>query len=255
MTQTTLFTKLTVAPNVTRALHLVSIDERREPFTPTLTNHDSSRIDEVWFAGGHADVGGGHAERRLADVTLRFMIDHATEHGLRLAEDALDEVPANALFLGRLHSNQESLLATSPRCVGVKRAGRWARTLKPQIHSSVLRRMDCLGDRYQPENVLAYSEASRPPFRGKPTTLPWKRPRPPWGERGRAALRPFTPEPMERRRRWSTCVGMGGRLRRNTHPGRSSSFRDLSLQHNGAPEGRQHLARGASPGWAIRKIP
>jgi len=154
-----LFTDLTVAPNVAHALHLVSIDERREPFTPTLTNHDPSRIEEVWFAGGHSDVGGGHAERRLADVPLRFMIDRATKHGLRFTEDSLDELPRNPLGLGRLHPHQESVLATSPRRLGVRRDGRWSRSLKPRIHSSVFRRMDCLGDRYQPENVLALGDA------------------------------------------------------------------------------------------------
>jgi len=150
-----LFADLTIAPNVARALHLVSIDERREPFTPTLANHDPSRIEEVWFAGGHSDVGGGHAERRLADVTLRFMIGQAERYGLRFTEDSLDEVPANPLGLGRLHPHQESPLATSPRRLGVKRGGRWSRSLTPRIHSSVFRRMDCLGDRYRPENVLA----------------------------------------------------------------------------------------------------
>ncbi len=83
------------------------------------------------------------------------MIDHAVSHGLRFAEDALDEVPANPLALGRLHCSQESPLPTAARRVGVKQSGRFTRALKPRIHSSVLRRMDCLGDRYRPENVLA----------------------------------------------------------------------------------------------------
>lgn len=41
---------------VKRAVHLVSIDDRREPFRPTLFNQDP-RVTEVWCPGNHSDVG------------------------------------------------------------------------------------------------------------------------------------------------------------------------------------------------------
>ncbi|KAI5856305.1 hypothetical protein BZA05DRAFT_441984 [Tricharina praecox] len=40
--------------------HAVSIDERRIKFRPALFNPDDSKdLKEVWFSGGHGDVGGG----------------------------------------------------------------------------------------------------------------------------------------------------------------------------------------------------
>ena len=44
--------------NVARAVHLVSIDDYRGPFTPTLFN-DDPRVTEVWCPGVHSDIGGG----------------------------------------------------------------------------------------------------------------------------------------------------------------------------------------------------
>jgi hypothetical protein len=72
------FRDLTVAPNVKRAVHCVAIDETRNAFLPTLMNTDP-RVEEVWFPGVHADVGGGYVNDGLARVTLRFMVKRLDE--------------------------------------------------------------------------------------------------------------------------------------------------------------------------------
>ncbi len=69
-----LFHDLTLAPNVKRAVHLVAIDESREPFIPTLTNA-SDRIDEVWMPGVHSDVGGGFHDGLLGNIALDYLIN------------------------------------------------------------------------------------------------------------------------------------------------------------------------------------
>ena len=53
-----LFENGTLGEHVEKALHLVAIDEKRIMFQPTLFNKDE-RVEEVWFAGDHADIGGG----------------------------------------------------------------------------------------------------------------------------------------------------------------------------------------------------
>lgn len=68
-----LFRNLTVAGNVQRTVHLVALDESREPFIPTLTNY-SDKAEEVWFAGVHADIGGGYHESMLGNITLDYML-------------------------------------------------------------------------------------------------------------------------------------------------------------------------------------
>lgn len=68
-----LFRDLTIAPNVKQAVHLVAIDESREPFIPTLANFREN-VDEVWFPGNHGDVGGAYHECNLGNVALHYMI-------------------------------------------------------------------------------------------------------------------------------------------------------------------------------------
>lgn len=66
-------------------LHALSIDEVRGPFRPTLwtlpegkTLPPHQHVEQVWFAGSHADVGGGYRECGLSDVGLRWMAERAT---------------------------------------------------------------------------------------------------------------------------------------------------------------------------------
>ena len=63
-----------IASNVERALHLVSLDEKRRPFQPTLMNKED-KILEIWFPGVHSDIGGGYRKDGLSDITFKFFID------------------------------------------------------------------------------------------------------------------------------------------------------------------------------------
>ncbi len=64
----------TLPSNVEKALHMVSLDDKRRAFQPTLMNKED-RVYEVWFAGAHADVGGGYYYDGLSDTSLRFFLD------------------------------------------------------------------------------------------------------------------------------------------------------------------------------------
>lgn len=77
------FENMTVSPHVQEALHLLSIDETRIAFQPTLMNKED-KVTEVWFPGAHSDVGGGFGRCGLANIALQFMIDqlHARDTGL-----------------------------------------------------------------------------------------------------------------------------------------------------------------------------
>jgi hypothetical protein len=69
-------------------LHALAIDEQRPPFEPTLWRRSKFKnfktaVEQVWFSGAHADIGGGYVdeERRipdglhsLDDLTLDWMI-------------------------------------------------------------------------------------------------------------------------------------------------------------------------------------
>lgn len=62
-------------------MHLVAIDETRKAFRPVLMNV-SNKIEEIWFAGVHSDVGGGYYLDGLSDISLEFMIKRASHYGL-----------------------------------------------------------------------------------------------------------------------------------------------------------------------------
>ena len=75
----------TMGKHIDEAVHLVSIDEKRIAFQPTLFNKDK-RVTEVWFAGVHSDIGGGYWFDGLSDITLSFMHDKAKNAGLQILD-------------------------------------------------------------------------------------------------------------------------------------------------------------------------
>jgi hypothetical protein len=81
----------TLAPTVKQALHMVSLDDKRKAFQPTLMNAES-RILEVWFAGAHSDVGGGYYRDGLSDITLRFMLNWVSELPIKLTLKTVDDI-------------------------------------------------------------------------------------------------------------------------------------------------------------------
>ena len=81
-----------LSPRVVAACHALAIDERREPFLPTLwtdargrpprINQAGSGVRQVWFAGAHSNVGGGYADTGLSDIALTWMARAAEQQGL-----------------------------------------------------------------------------------------------------------------------------------------------------------------------------
>lgn len=72
---------------VRHGYHALAIDEHREEFVPTLWTGVAPAgvaTEQVWFAGAHADVGGGIVARKLADIPLLWMAKKAESHDLAL---------------------------------------------------------------------------------------------------------------------------------------------------------------------------
>jgi uncharacterized protein (DUF2235 family) len=71
--------------------HAIALDERRGFYRPNLWRPGDKAersgpkdLKQVWFAGGHGDVGGGYPETEsgLAKITLRWMLREAEAAGL-----------------------------------------------------------------------------------------------------------------------------------------------------------------------------
>lgn len=82
-------------PSVERVRHALAVDERRRMFRPYLWRENESYwgnpfrsgnpapqdVKQVWFAGVHADIGGGYEESNsgLSKLTLQWMIEESPD--------------------------------------------------------------------------------------------------------------------------------------------------------------------------------
>jgi hypothetical protein len=76
-----------LSPRIRFAYHALAIDEQRASFEPTLwtrpkgygTRKDVTEqtLEQVWFAGAHSNVGGGHEDAGLSDIAFLWMVDKA----------------------------------------------------------------------------------------------------------------------------------------------------------------------------------
>jgi uncharacterized protein (DUF2235 family) len=161
---------------VERAFHAVSIDERRAAFQPTLwTNPDGSyrendaRVEQVWFAGVHCDVGGSYADSDLADITLGWMMQKAKECGLQFFPDAEQKYlqPASSCAEGAAHDEWKLLKWGLPK----------HRTIPDMAHlaSSVFDRGAAnINPEYRPTN-LTWQQSTPHPY-GRTEVLPYSTP-------------------------------------------------------------------------------
>jgi len=88
------FLEVDLRINDTHAYHALAIDEHREAFNATLWTksvkkdepsyppRSLNQVEQRWFVGAHADVGGGYANGLLAQVPLKWLMDKAVSHGL-----------------------------------------------------------------------------------------------------------------------------------------------------------------------------
>jgi len=75
------FVDTTVPHRVENAIHGLALDEKREPFAPTLWENPkpSQNLTQVWFSGAHADVGGSYDDTRAADISLTWMVSQLSK--------------------------------------------------------------------------------------------------------------------------------------------------------------------------------
>jgi uncharacterized protein (DUF2235 family) len=130
-------------PNALRIRHAVSIDERRRPFREYLCEvDDPARLEEVWFAGVHSDVGGTYPDDpRLSTIALKWMLEGAVQSGLLVDEKAVRRAfgtLATADAAATAHRNGWAWSLLFPRTRPVPKGA--------VVHASVRERMRALPD-------------------------------------------------------------------------------------------------------------
>ena len=134
-------------PEIKHAYHAVALDEKRRKFPPCLWEEtniaEGQTMEQVWFAGVHADVGGWYKERGLSDIALLWMLKKAEQCGMQLDSQKLAKIKGDPS--GKIHNSYTLwwwLLLTHKRKVlpGGK------------VHNSVKERMEKIG--YMPVKPL-----------------------------------------------------------------------------------------------------
>jgi uncharacterized protein (DUF2235 family) len=183
-------------PSVKYVCHAVSIDEKRQMFPVSLWPDEQlyfsnpfnpkpvpQTSQEVWFAGGHGDVGGGNPQDQsgLSQIPLIWMASHARLEGLKFYERTFRHVSGQKKYsantdhvypkpdpLAKLHKPSwwkwgyfEIDLFRSPKVLRLaSQKGRWHFPLfRPRpvpngvkIHETVFKRIDA-DSAYRPKNI------------------------------------------------------------------------------------------------------
>jgi len=82
------------------AYHAVAVDEHRPDFNATVWSNakppaPGQHVEQRWFPGAHADVGGGYKNGKLQQLPLRWMQEKAQACGLKFREDVVVEPEAH----------------------------------------------------------------------------------------------------------------------------------------------------------------
>lgn len=161
-----------LSAQVAHGCQALSIDDARKTFHPVLWDEriedQPGRIEQVWFAGVHANVGGGYPKPQLALLSLDWMIERVTAFdrspaatgapGLLLHPAVLDQIRRTANAHGRLNDSRSGLGAIyrfAPR--NTERIRTDYTEAELVIHPSVLRRIAQATDQYAPPNLTEHS--------------------------------------------------------------------------------------------------
>jgi len=149
----------TIWKNVQRVRQALSLDDERLTFHPirvSLLPGDDTRIQEVWFAGVHSDVGGGYPDDMTAHSPLVWMIRElqtaASDRALTFHETSLAEFKRTATPFGALHDSRAGaavLYRYDPRQVTLADPN-GNPYYRPTVHHTVVERLVDGSDDYAP---------------------------------------------------------------------------------------------------------
>jgi hypothetical protein len=172
---------------VKKACHVLAIDDERNTFHPVLWDEsrervngrsehvDEERISQVWFAGMHANVGGGYPDDALAHVSLEWIANEAAKTvpekdrvGVLFVDEVLSHYTKKADVFGRIYDSRDGIKGYyryNPRRIEFLTNGQKHETeafgdrcrppatvtvSRPKIHESVFARIAAAPEAYAP---------------------------------------------------------------------------------------------------------
>jgi len=172
-------------PCVKRACHALSLDDQRTTFHPVLWTETGEipappdpqgsrwlkdeRLSQVWFAGVHANVGGGYPDDALAYIPLYWLMQEAKSRGLVFKTDPPSDPDAFRTTAsardkdGRQYDSRAGMAGYyryGPRklkdlchAAGSGRASDAVEISVPKIHETALRRLRSDTNAYAPIGI------------------------------------------------------------------------------------------------------
>jgi uncharacterized protein (DUF2235 family) len=142
---------------IQNAFHALAIDEQRKPFAPSLWTKPkdwSGKLEQIWFAGVHSNVGGGYSPDGLANEALHWMIEKA--EGLGLEFDKLFLQNYKPCFNSTLNNSMTAMY----RVMGPYVRPVCQHSKDEAIHQSVIDRLNYPACNYNPPNLKQYLKSS-----------------------------------------------------------------------------------------------
>jgi len=160
-----------LSDKVKRASQALSIDDERHTFHPLLWDEskeiDSKRIEQVWFSGVHADIGGGYPMNSLSLISLDWMIDRvefksdSRVNGLKFISHIRSEIYSHSNYNGKQHDSRSGVRAYyryKPRIILELCKDK---SIIPKIHFSVLERIKKNAVTYAPVGIPSIYEVTQ----------------------------------------------------------------------------------------------
>lgn len=162
------------------AYHAVAIDEHRKAFAPTLWTkkirngvptsqmaapRPLSSVEQRWFVGAHANVGGGCRSDLLAQIPLRWLMQKASSHGLTFRTDIVSDpevlsAPISPSYDEFMRGAYKRVSKPFDRVIGEPHKpsdGGHDETINETIDASVFERWQA-NDTYRPKNLTDWAQ-------------------------------------------------------------------------------------------------
>lgn len=152
------FETSTLGAAVERGCHALALDDERAAFSPVLWDERDpstrARVQQVWFAGAHSNVGGGYPQQGMSLVALDWMMRQAQDAGLRFVGELCNQYGEQHSFADKLYDPRAGLgifYLWRPRDVARLSAERGISS--PAIHVSAIERLVQAPEGYAPGNL------------------------------------------------------------------------------------------------------
>ncbi len=139
---------------IEHAYHALAVDERRKTFVPTLWDKTDDKevaetqvLEQRWFPGVHSNICGGYTDSGLSDIALKWLFKKAEAAGLYLS-NRINDLPDK--YDATIYDSSAGLFSLLPKTVRKIEID----NKESFIDESVYKRMEIMGDKYQPQNVL-----------------------------------------------------------------------------------------------------